>query len=222
MISLGFNQIETSREVLIPAHLPATGSPARNRAGRLRVCSPSSPSSKGNDHMVFRTIVQTPVGLSSRSRSRSALLRRSHSMARRTSDSLQAGQFPGVRNSGPARSRGRSPGIRSWTKGGWRRFSRPNDDGLSRAVSRLGDSLQAPAAVFVRGGEHYRGRLRVHDAFATRTWIHLNARAQYLARVGTHLNVLEMSPQGFGHEVWRQLASIRVRGPGGINAAAGR
>ena len=40
-------------------------------------------------------------------------------------------------------------------------------DGLSRAVSQLGDSLQAPAAVFVRDGDGYRGRLRIYDAFAT-------------------------------------------------------
>lgn len=87
-------------------------------------------------------------------------------------------------------------------------------DGLSRAVSQSGDSLQAPAAVFVRDGEYFRGRLRIFDAFATNTWIHLNARVQSLARGGKHLLVFEMSPQGFEHEVWGKLALIRVIGSG--------
>ncbi len=67
-------------------------------------------------------------------------------------------------------------------------------DGLSRAVSQSGDPLQAPAAVFVRDGEHYRGRLRIFDAFATNAWIHLNARVQDLVRGGKHLLVFEVSP----------------------------
>ncbi len=83
-------------------------------------------------------------------------------------------------------------------------------DGLSRAVSQLGDSLQAPAAVFVRDGDDYRGRLRIYDAFATNEWIHLNARVKSSKRDGKHLLVFELSPQRFGHEVWRKLASIRV------------
>ena len=87
-------------------------------------------------------------------------------------------------------------------------------DGLSHAVSQLGDSLQAPAAVFVRDGDHYRGRLRIYDAFATNKWIHLNARVRSTKRGGKHLLVFELSPQGFGHEVWRRLASIRVTGSG--------
>lgn len=48
--------------------------------------------------------------------------------------------------------------------------------GLAQAVSQLGDTLQPPAAVFIRDGEHYRGRLRIYDAFTTKAWIYLNAR----------------------------------------------
>lgn len=93
-------------------------------------------------------------------------------------------------------------------------------DGLSLAVSQLGDSLQAPVAAFVRDGEGYRGRVRVFDAFATNTWITLNARVNSLKRGEKHLLVCELSPQGFEHEVWQQLAMIRVRGlaPGAASA----
>lgn len=95
-------------------------------------------------------------------------------------------------------------------------------DGLSRAVSQRGDSLQAPAAVFVRDGDDYRGRLRIYDAFATNRWIHLNARVKSSKRGGKHLLVFELSPQRFGHEVWRKLASIRVDGSNAPPPPAGK
>lgn len=94
-------------------------------------------------------------------------------------------------------------------------------DGLSRAVSQLGDSLQMPVAVFVRDSERHRGRLRIYHAFATNAWITLNARVNSLKRGGNHLLVFELSPQGFEPEVWRKLASIRVSVSGVIVPAAG-
>lgn len=87
-------------------------------------------------------------------------------------------------------------------------------DGLSRAVAQGGErnpvSLQAPVAVFMQDGLGFRGRLRIYDAFHSRDWISLNARVQKSERGGKHLVVLELSPQPFEHEVWSELAKIRV------------
>ena len=82
--------------------------------------------------------------------------------------------------------------------------------GLAQAVSQLGDALQPPAAVFVRDGERYRGRLRIYDAFTTKAWIYLNARVYSQQRGDKHLVVFELSPQAFAHEVWQELDRIRV------------
>lgn len=83
--------------------------------------------------------------------------------------------------------------------------------GLAQAVSQLGDALQPPAAVFMRDGERYRGRLRIYDAFTTKAWIYLNARVYSQQRGDKHLVVFELSPQAFEHEVWQELDRIRVK-----------
>ena len=82
--------------------------------------------------------------------------------------------------------------------------------GLAQAVSQLGDALQRPAAVFIRDGERYRGRLRIYDAFTSKAWIYLNARVHSQQRGDRHLIVFVLSPQAFEHEVWRKLGQIRV------------
>jgi len=94
-------------------------------------------------------------------------------------------------------------------------------EGLSRAVSGLGDALQPPAAVFIRDGEHYRGRLRIYDAFSTKAWIYLNARVYSQPRGDKHLVVFELSPQSFEHAVWQALDRIRVHQTAATDPAAG-
>ena len=88
-------------------------------------------------------------------------------------------------------------------------------DGLARAVAqgseRDPDTLQKPVAVFLRDGDSFRGRIRLHDAFTTKDWICLNARVQKLERGDKHLVAIEMSPKPFDHEVWTALKMVRIK-----------
>jgi hypothetical protein len=94
-------------------------------------------------------------------------------------------------------------------------------EGLSQAVSQLGDALQPPAAVFIRDGERYRGRLRIYDAFTTKAWIYLNARVHGQRRGEKHLVIFEFSPQNFDHDVWQKLEQIRIDETAASNHPAG-
>ncbi len=88
-------------------------------------------------------------------------------------------------------------------------------DGLSRAVTQGSDgdpdTIQRPVAVFIQDGVEFRGRLRIHDAFTTKDWICLNAKVRKTERGDKHLVAIEMSPKPFDHEVWTELAKIRVK-----------
>jgi hypothetical protein len=174
-----------------------------NRRGRFDVSLGSPPSSNRNDEVIFRSAQATAIDIAG----------------------LVSGGFIAQAAAAPTPPAVIQADARILeAHAGWvvEQIPIPLGFAPSQAVSQLGDSLQAPAAVFVRGGEHYRGRLGTYDAFATNTRIFLNARVQSRERGGKLLIVFEMPPQGLEHEVWRQLASIRVRGPGGIKAAAGR
>ncbi|MEQ1903479.1 MAG: two-component regulator propeller domain-containing protein [Pirellulaceae bacterium] len=99
-------------------------------------------------------------------------------------------------------------------------------DGLSRAVAQGGEkdpnTLQKPVAVFIQDGDGFRGRLRIYDAFKTKDWICLNARVQKSKRGDKHLVAVEMSPKPFDHQVWTELAKVRVKKSGHVEPAVGK